>query len=152
MNLLKKIGKYFLIFIGCLFLLFLGLIIVIQVPSVQNFAKNGLVSYLEKKIHTKVELQKIDIGFPNKLSLENLYLEGQKGDTLLYAQSMKVGLNMWQLLRNKADITSINFQDLKVNVVKNSEGFFNFQYIIDAFAVDEEESDSKPFIISLDRI
>jgi len=152
MNLLKKIGKYFLIFIGCLFLLFLGLIIAIQVPSVQNFAKNGLVSYLEKKIHTKVELQKIDIGFPNKLSLENLYLEGQKGDTLLYAQSMKVGLNMWQLLRNKADITSINFQDLKVNVVKNSEGFFNFQYIIDAFAVDEEESDSKPFIISLDRI
>jgi hypothetical protein len=38
-------------------------------------------------------------------------------------------------------------------VVRNQNGIFNFDYILDAFATkDEEESPSKPFIISLDKI
>lgn len=153
MALFKKIAKYFLIFIGIVLLLVIGLIITIQLPVVQNFAKDQMISYLEKKIHTKVELEKIQIGFPNKLYLENLYLQGQNVDTLLYAHSFDVGLDMMQLLKSKADITSISIDQLKANVVKDEKGAFNFQYIIDAFATEEkEESSSKPFIISLDKI
>ncbi len=38
-------------------------------------------------------------------------------------------------------------------MVRNQNGIFNFDYILDAFATkDEEESPSKPFIISLDKI
>lgn len=153
MGVLKKISKYFLIFIGIVVLLIFGVVIAIQLPSVQNFVKDQLISYLEKKINTKVELERIKIGFPNTLLLENLYLQGQSVDTLLYARSLEVGLDMYQLVNSKADITSVSIQDLKANVVKDSVGVFNFQYIIDAFATDEKDvSESKPFIISLDKI
>ncbi len=115
--------------------------------------KDRLVIYLEKKIKTKVALQKVYIGFPNSLVMENLYLQGQDVDTLLAAKKLDVGLDMWQLIKSKADLTSVDLEGVRANVVRNPQGKFNFDYILDAFATSEkEESPSKPFIISLDKI
>ena len=153
MNIYKKILKYTGIFIASLLVLVIVLVLSLQLPSVQNFAKGKLVNYLEKKIKTKVSLDRVYIGFPNSLVMENLYLQGQKVDTLLFARKLDVGLNIPKLLNNTADITSIDLEGVKANVVRNENGTFNFDYIIDAFATkDEEETPSKPFIISLDKI
>src|SRR5690606_39753928 len=52
-----------------------------------------------------------------------------------------------------ADLTSIEMEGVRAHVVRDQEGRFNFDYILDAFATeDKEESPSKPFIISLDKI
>ena len=153
MNILKKSLKYIGIFLASLILLVVILVFSLQIPAVQNFAKGKLVNYLQEKIQTKVSLDRVYIDFPNSLVMENLYLENQKKDTLLFARKMDVGLNIPKLLKNTADITSIDLQGVKANVVRNQNGTFNFDYILDAFATkDEEESPSKPFIISLDKI
>ncbi len=150
---MKKFFKYTAIFLGSLLVLIILLILSLQLPAVQNFAKGKLVNYLEEKIHTKVSLDRVYIGFPNSLVMENLYLQGQKVDTLLYAKKLDVGLNIPKLLSNTADLTSIDLQGVNANVVRNQDGSFNFDYILDAFATkDSEESESKPFIISLDKI
>lgn len=115
--------------------------------------KDRLIVYLEGKIKTKVSLEKVYIGFPNSLVMENLYLQGEDVDTLLSAKKLDVGLDMWRLIKSKADLTSIDLEGVRANVVRNPKGKFNFDYIIDAFATSEkEESPSKPFIISLDKI
>ena len=153
MNIYKRILKYTGIVIASLLVLVVVLALSLQLPSVQNFAKGKLVNYLQEKIKTKVSLERVYIGFPNSLVMENLFLQGQKVDTLLFARKLDVGLNIPKLLNNTADITSIDLQGVKANVVRNQNGTFNFDYIIDAFATkDEEETPSKPFIISLDKI
>lgn len=154
MKIVRLLVKIILYILSLVIICIAILLISIQLPYVQNFAKDKLVSFLEREIHTEVRLDKIEIGIPNKIYLENLYIEDQKKDTLLYAQSFDLGLNMISLLKSKADITSIAITDLKANVEKSDTGKFNFDYIIDAFASDEEsaESESKPFIISLDKI
>ncbi|SEW17548.1 Family of unknown function [Kaistella antarctica] len=153
MNIYKKILKYTGIVIAALLVLVIVLALSLQLPSVQNFAKGKLVNYLEKKIKTKVTLDRVYIDFPNSLVMENLFLQGQKVDTLLFARKADVGLNIPKLLKNTADITSIDLEGVKANVVRNENGTFNFDYILDAFATkDEEETPSKPFIISLDKI
>lgn len=129
------------------------LIFSIRIPAVQNFIKDKLVVYLEKKIHTKVSLERVYIGFPNSLVMENLYLEGQNIDTLLAVKKLDVGLHIFKLINSKADITSVDLEGVRANVVRKPNGTFNFDYILDAFATsDKEESPSKPFIISLDKI
>ena len=149
----KKILKYTLISIISLVLLLTGLVFSLQIPGVQNFVKDKLVVYLEKKIQTKVSLDRVYIDFPNSLVIENLYLQGQDVDTLLAVKSLDVGLHIPKLLNNTADITSVNLQGVRAHVIRAADGSFNFQYIIDAFATkDEEESETKPFIISLDKI
>lgn len=153
MAIYQKILKYFAIVLGAILFLAIILVLSLQLPAVQNFAKGKLVNYLEKKIHTKVTLERVYIDFPNSLVMENLYLQGQKVDTLLFARKMDVGLHIPKLLKNTADLTSINLEGVKANVIRKQDGTFNFDYIIDAFATkDEEESPSKPFIISLDKI
>ncbi|MCS3530507.1 translocation/assembly module TamB domain-containing protein [Chryseobacterium sp. JUb7] len=129
------------------------LIFSLRLPVVQNFIKDKLVVYLEKKIKTKVSLERVYIGFPNSLVMENLYLKGQDIDTLLAVKKLDVGLNMLKLINSTADITSVDLEGARANVVRKKDGKFNFDYIIDAFATsDKEESPSKPFIISLDKI
>lgn len=129
------------------------LILSLRLPAVQNFVKDKLVVYLEKKIKTKVSLERVYIGFPNSLVMENLYLKGQNIDTLLAVKKLYVGLNMIKLLSSTADITSVDLEGGRANVVRKPDGTFNFDYILDAFATtDKEESPSKPFIISLDKI
>lgn len=153
MNIYKRILKYTGIVIASLLVLVVVLALSLQLPSVQNFAKGKLVNYLQEKIKTKVSLERVYIGFPNSLVMENLFLQGQKVDTLLFARKLDVGLNIPKLLKNTADITSVDLQGVKANVVRNQNGTFNFDYIIDAFTTkDEEETPSKPFIISLDKI
>lgn len=129
------------------------LILSLRLPAVQNFVKDKLVVYLEKKIKTKVSLERVYIGFPNSLVMENLYLKGQNIDTLLAVKKLDVGLNMMKLISSTADITSVELEGARANVLRKPDGTFNFDYILDAFATtDKEESPSKPFIISLDKI
>ncbi|MEY8761900.1 translocation/assembly module TamB domain-containing protein [Chryseobacterium tongliaoense] len=148
----KLLRRIAITFISILILLTL-LILSLRLPAVQNFIKDKLVVYLEKKIKTKVSLEKVYIGFPNSLVMENLYLKGQNIDTLLAVKKLDVGLNMLKLINSTADITSVDLEGARANVVRKPDGTFNFDYIIDAFATsDKEESPSKPFIISLDKI
>ncbi|ASK30621.1 cell envelope biogenesis protein AsmA [Chryseobacterium sp. T16E-39] len=150
---IRKLLRRIAITIICILVFFTLLILSLRLPAVQNFIKDKLIVYLEKKIKTKVSLEKVYIGFPNSLVMENLYLKGQDVDTLLAVKKLDVGLNMLKLINSTADITSIDLEGVDANVVRKKDGKFNFDYIIDAFATsDKEESPSKPFIISLDKI
>ncbi|WOC51892.1 hypothetical protein BPO_1245 [Bergeyella porcorum] len=148
----KILLKYTLVSLASLLVLLTLLIFSLRLPAVQNYLKGHLVTYLEDKIKTKVSLDRMFIGFPNSLEIENLYLQGQKVDTLLAAEKFRVDLDMWQLLNSKADITAIDAEGISANVVRNADGSFNFDYIIDAFASNEKEKESKPFVLSLDKI
>jgi hypothetical protein len=77
-KLLRRIAITFISILVFLTLLILSL----RLPAVQNFIKDRLIVYLEKKIKTPVSLERVYIGFPNSLVMENLYLKGQDVDTL----------------------------------------------------------------------
>lgn len=149
----RKLLRRFIIAIISIVVLIVLLILSLRLPAVQNFVKDKLVVYLEKKIKTKVSLERVYIGFPNSLIMENLYLKGQNIDTLLAVRKLDVGLNMMKLINSTADITSVDLEGARANVVRKPDGTFNFDYILNAFATsDKQESSSKPFIISLDKI
>jgi len=149
----KKLLKRTVITIISIVVFLSLLIFSLRLPVVQNFIKDRLIVYLEKKIKTKVSLEKVYVAFPNSLQIQNLYLKGQDVDTLLAVKKLDVGLNMLKLMNSTADITSVDLEGVQANVVRNPEGKFNFDYIINAFASsDKEESSSKPFIISLNKI
>ena len=149
----KKILKITGIVLLSLLLLIFLLIASLRTQAVQNIVKNQLVSYLQNKIKTPVSLESVYVDFPNSIVMKNLYLKGQTVDTLLYARKFDVGLNIPKLLKNSIDLTSIDLEGVRANVVRNKNGSFNYDYILNAFATkDSKSSSSKPFIISLDKI
>ncbi len=124
---------------GILVFLVVLVLILIQIPSVQNYAKNKAVTFLQNKIHTKVQINRLSIDFPKMLVLEGVYFADQKGDTLLAGDRLKVNITMMQLLHKKVEINEINFTGMTANVSRTRDSVFNFDYITKAFAGDQKK-------------
>jgi hypothetical protein len=155
---LKKTLRVLLWCVGSIVALLLLLIILIQVPSIQNFAKDKAVTYLHNKIKTKVSLDHISIKFPKDVVLEGFYFEDQKKDTLLAGKRLVVDVDLFKLVSSELEINSVSLENVKANISRNKEGVFNFDYIIKAFESKEpkepkvEDPDSKPFKISVVKV
>ncbi|KAF2515200.1 translocation/assembly module TamB domain-containing protein [Flavobacterium foetidum] len=152
---LKKTIRILLWCVGSVIALLLLLIILIQIPSIQNFAKNKAVSYLHNKIKTKVALDHISIKFPKDVVLEGFYFEDQKKDTLLAGKRLEVDVDLFKLVSSELEINSVSLENTTANISRNKDGVFNFDYIIKAFESKEpkkEDPDSKPFKISVVKV
>ena len=152
---LKKTLRVLLWCVGSIIALLLLLIILIQVPSVQNFAKDKAITYLHKKIKTKVALDHISIKFPKDVVLEGFYFEDQMKDTLLAGKRLEVDVDLFKLVSSELEINSVSLENTTANISRNKDGIFNFDYIIKAFESKElkvEDPDSKPFKISVVKV
>ncbi|MBD1392515.1 translocation/assembly module TamB domain-containing protein [Mucilaginibacter glaciei] len=135
--------KTILWIIASVIFLILLVVILIQVPAVQNFAKDKAVTFLQNKIHTKVQIGHISLGLPKLLVLENVYFEDQQKDTLIAGDKLKVDITLMKLLKNKVEINEINLEGITANVSRGKDSLFNFDYIIKAFA-GEQKKEVKP--------
>lgn len=150
---LKKGLKITAWIIGSIIALFLLLVLLIQVPAVQNFLKDKAVNYLEKKIGTPVGLGRIEIGLPKKVILEDLFLQSQNGDTLLSGNKIAVDISLFKLLDNEVEINSVALNGIVANVIRDKDSVYNFDYIIKAFASDKPtDPDATPMRFSLSRV
>lgn len=147
LNVKKILTRLFRITVKIIFvliLLFILLIFLIQTSFVQNFARKKIQTYLQGKLHTRVEVGSLYIGLPKKIILKNIYLEDQHKDTLLYGGNIDIDISMLRLLKSELKVNEVNLDDVTVKVKRLlPDSAFNFQYIIDAFAGGTEER-SKP--------
>jgi len=154
-SVLSKLTSVLIWIFGSLVFLIILVLILIQTSFVQNFARKKIVSYLENKLKTKVEIGKLNIKFPTAISLKNIYLEDQSKDTLLYGGEVSVDINMLGLLRKDIEIKEIALNDIVVKV-KRPDSVFNFQFIIDAFNSGQtsksQNEDTSSLKINIDRI
>ncbi|CAM3609108.1 translocation/assembly module TamB [Flavobacterium chungbukense] len=152
---LKKTLRVLLWCVVSVITLLLLIIILIQVPSVQNFVKDKAITYLEGKIKTKVALDHISIKFPKDVVLEGFYFEDQKKDTLLAGKRLEVDVDLFKLVSSELEINSVSLENVKANISRNKDGVFNFDYIIKAFESKEpkvEDPNAKPFKISVVKV
>lgn len=144
---MEKYGRIFLKVVLWLIVsviaLVLLVVVLIQIPAVQNFAKDKAVSFLEGKIHTTVRIGHISLGLPKLLVLENVYFEDQKKDTLLAGEKLKVDISLFKLLDNQIEINELNLQGITSHITRTlPDSNFNFTYIIKAFASEQKKPKS----------
>ena len=150
---LKKTLRILLWCVVSIIAILLLLTVLIQVPSVQNFAKDKAVTYLQNKIKTKVSIDRIAIHFPKEIILEGFYFGDQNKDTLLSGQRLEADIVLFKLLDSELEINSISLQNVNANVSRNKDGDYNFDYIIKAFESKKpEDPNSKPFKISVENV
>ncbi|WP_264529126.1 translocation/assembly module TamB [Flavobacterium sp. N502540] len=152
---LKKTLRVLLWCMASVITLLLLLIVLIQVPSVQNFVKDKAITYLHKKIKTKVSLDHISIKFPKDIVLEGFYFEDQKKDTLLSGKRLELDVDLFKLINSELEINSVSLQNTTARISRDKKGAFNFDYIIKAFESKEpkvEDPNSQPFKISIVKI
>ncbi len=139
-SVLRKILKIIGWILAGIIFLFVLILILIQLPPVQNFAKNKIVSFLENKIKTKVSIGKLDIDFPKRIVLKNVYFEDQQKDTLLAGKELRVDIALFKLLRNEVNVNYLELNGITAHVYRVlPDTVFNFEYILKAFASEQKK-------------
>ncbi|AWI26260.1 translocation/assembly module TamB domain-containing protein [Flavobacterium pallidum] len=138
--------------IGSILGLFLLVVLLIQIPYVQQRIKDKAVTYLEGKIHTPVKIGRIEIGLPKYVILEDVYIESQQKDTLLAGEKIKVDISLFKLLDNQVELNSVMLEGITANVKRNKDSVFNFDYIIKAFDSGKAKDSSAPMVFSLKKV
>lgn len=126
------------------------IIVLIQVPAIQNFTKDRVITYLNDKLKTKSSLDRIAISFPKTIVLEGFYFEDQRQDTLLSGKRLAIDIDLFKIINHEVEINSIVLENTTANISRNKNGVFNFDYIIKAFASNEpKDPESKPYTVSV---
>ena len=156
-SVMAKAGRVAAWIIASLIFLVILVLILIQTPPVQNFARKKIVRYLENKLKTKVEIGRLSVKFPTAVSLQNVFFEDQSKDTLLYGGELVIDISMLKLLRKDIEIQEISLNNIVLKVKRLApDSVFNFQYIADAFAGNSssasQSNDTSSSKINIDRI
>lgn len=103
-------------------------------------------------METEVEIGAISINIFDGVEIKDVYLESQKGDTILFSESISVKLFSIPTL-NGIRISNISIEKTTLNVETSKKGL-NFQFILDYFKSDKpkEKTSKKPFVVEIDRI
>ncbi|WP_346067019.1 translocation/assembly module TamB domain-containing protein [Sphingobacterium siyangense] len=158
MNRFTRIAfKTILWIIGVIIALAILIVFLIRIPSVQNYIAGKVTQYVEGKIGTPVKIGYINIDFPKKLVLEDIYLADQSKDTLVAGKSIAVDINMLKLLKNTVEIQSIEAEGITAKIRRTlPDSSFNFDYIVKAFASQKESKptadSSSALLFNLDKV
>jgi translocation and assembly module TamB len=135
----KAVKITFKVFLWIVAVLLL-IVVLVQTPPVQNFARKKVQAWLSKKLDTRFEIGRLRIGFPSSVVLENVYVEDKTKDTLLYGGRIKASIQIFKLLKNEVQIGDLRVQDLTAKIKRQlPDTVFNFQFIVDAFMTDQKK-------------
>ncbi|MCQ2218780.1 MAG: translocation/assembly module TamB [Paludibacteraceae bacterium] len=123
----------------------------------QSKIVNYVTEWVEGKTGTDVSIGRVDVDLFNGVFIDDLYLEDQSGDTLLFAKRVSANASLFSAYYGgKLHLQSAKLSDFKVYLSKDSiSAPFNFQFLIDAFATkDTVEADTPPsnFDLSIAKI
>ena len=123
--------------------------ILLQFSSIQNFVVDTLTRELSKRYNTRVSIGTVDYRFFNSFRMNQLLIEDQTGDTLLHAGAIDAEFEFWQLFRNKISVSSLNFDQVFVNLEKEANGVMNFDFIMNR---DTVKKDSSFFDVNINKL
>ena len=148
----KKVAKICGGILAVLLILLLLVWLLLKIPAVQNFAGGILANQMTKTLGVKVDVGQVQFKLFRHLLLEDLYLEDQLGDTLLYVKSSELAIGHFDFWRKQ-----LNCQDLSLDgisfVSKQSEnGLSNSQFLWDYFGKGPSDSSSTNWQIEMGKI
>lgn len=111
----------------------IALSIVLQITAVQNFIARQVSGALSDVTHTRVSIGHVDIAFFTNVLLEDVLIEDQRQDTMIYAGNVRVGINGINFLTGKITLGTVTVGDAQVNLYQDSLGVMNVERVFSNF-------------------
>lgn len=132
MKIVRRIVWGIFIFAGVFYALPVGLL---QIPSLQKKISVPIAAAIADKFQSEVSIGQIKLGFPNKITLNNVYLKDRSKETLLHAKRLTAGFDIFSLFQKKRRIHSVRLYACRFNLSRETrDSPLNIQYILDILA------------------
>lgn len=103
--------------------------VIVHTPYLQKKITTYATEQLSAQLNTKVDVKEISITLPNRVIINNIYIEDTKQDTLAMAGHIKVLINPYKLLNRQIHINRVNVKNCHFNLVKSGQdSTYNFAF------------------------
>ena len=139
--LIKKVKQISRGVIGGILILYLCLIILVNIPSIQQTIGGWVADILSEQIGTEVRIGKVKLGLLNRLILDDVYIADQSKKKLISIDRTSVKIDLVALTQGKVRVSNAQLFGPTLHVRKATpDDKTNLQFLIDAFSEDDEDS------------
>ena len=132
MKLLKRFVSYT---IWGVILLNVALMAVSYIPQTQDFLGRKVAGAISDKLGTHVTVGRIDLGFFNRVIIDNVCIEDQQQQDMLRVGRLSVRLEILPLFKGRIAISSAQLFGAHFLLYKeNAQSQTNFQFVLDSLA------------------
>ena len=104
-------------------------------PPVQAFIGSEIAGALAQKFGTQVSIGKVNLGFFNRIIIDDVMMLDQKGDSMICASRVSAKLDFLPLKDGKISVSSAQLFGLNANIYKqDAKSPMNIQFVLDSLA------------------
>ena len=100
-TILKKVRKISNIALWAVIGLLIAMVVLLRVPTVQQFIGSKTADALSEKLGTEVSVGRVDLGFLNRITIDDVNIRDQQGEQLLKASRLSAKIDYLALLKRK---------------------------------------------------
>lgn len=130
--------------------LYLLIAVMVHIPYVQQSLASGVASVISSKLNTRVEIGRVDLGFLNRLVIDNTTIYDQGGKPMVKAARLAVRIDLLQLVEGRIRISSAQVFSTYFTLYRaNAASAPNFQFALDALASKDSTKAKTPLDLSV---
>lgn len=115
--------------------LYLLIIVLLHVPAVQTAIGSKVSEVLGEKLNTKVSVGRVDVGFFNRIIIDDVDIYDQNSKRMLHASRLAANIKLLPILQGKIAISSTQLFGLDANLYQaDADSKPNFQFVLDSLA------------------
>lgn len=138
-----RIKRFFNVSIWLVCGFVISLAILTHTPSVQSFIGKKVAEAVSDKLGTSVKIGRVDIGFLNRLIIDNVIIYDKEQVDMLKAGRISAKFDIIDLSRGRITITSAQLFALQARLYKSDpDKQPNFQFVLDSLASKDTETKS----------
>lgn len=128
---------------------FLGLYIltvsIIQIPAIKQGLGTRTAALLSEKLGTNVQIGRIDMGFFNRLIIDDVLIYDRQNKEMIKSARLSVKIDLLQLLENRISISSAQMFGTHFCLYRTSkDSAVNIQFLIDALSSKDDDENKSP--------
>lgn len=115
---LKKLRHILNATIWIIFGTYLTVSILLHIPAIQRYTGECAANILQDKFGTKVSIKSINLGFLNRIIIDDFEMNDQQDKQMLNASRLSVSIDIIELTKGRISISSAQVFGMKANIYK----------------------------------
>lgn len=124
--------------------LFVLVMVLLHVPSCQQFLGARVAAALSERLGTRVSVKRVDLGFLNRIIIDDVVLLDQQGDSMLVASRLAAHVDVVPLLQGRVSVSSVQLFSTRADLYHLPDGTMNFQFVVDSLASRDTTAARRP--------
>lgn len=116
--------------------LYVAIVTLLHIPLIQSFLGRSVGNVLHEMLGTEVRIGRIDLGFANRLIIDDIRIDDLDRKEMLKVSRASVKISIMTLIMDgRIEINSAQFFGMRADLYrKTAQDDHNFQFIVDALA------------------